>query len=70
MAGDNELAVLDNIKAKNEIREALDWERYQDSDKAAKLMPPEDSIQYQKLKQSGEKDRNQMRATVPSMFGF
>ena len=28
MAGDTEQAVLDNIKKKTEIRDALDWERY------------------------------------------
>lgn len=70
MAGENEQAVLENIQAKIEIRDALDWERYQNTDKASTLMPPSDSIQYKKLKQAGEEARKKMRDTVPSMFSF
>ena len=70
MSGDSEQAVLENIQATAEIRDVLDWERYQDTDKASTLMPPADSIQYQKLKQAGEEERNKMRDTVPSMFSF
>ena len=40
MAGANEDEVLANIQAKKEIRDALDWERYEGTDKASKLMPP------------------------------
>ncbi|HMV59958.1 MAG TPA: hypothetical protein PKC44_03135 [Agitococcus sp.] len=70
MAGDTEEQVLANIQAKKEIRDALDWERYQGTEKASKLMPPRDSIQYQKLQQADEKTRQQMRDTVPSLFDF
>lgn len=70
MAGETEEQVLANIQAKKEIRDALDWERYQGTDKASKLMPPRDAIQYQKLQQAGEKTRQQMRDTVPSLFDF
>ncbi|PTQ91321.1 hypothetical protein [Agitococcus lubricus] len=70
MAGATEEDVLANIQAKKEIRDALDWARYEGSDKASKLMPPRDSIQYHKLKQADEKTRQQMRDTVPSLFDF
>lgn len=70
MAGKNEQAVLENIQAKVEIRDTLDWERYQNTDKASTLMPPSDSIQYKNLKQAGEETRKKMRDTVPSMFSF
>ena len=73
MAGDNEQAVLDNIKAKKEIRDALDWERYEGTDKASKLMPPRDSVQYHRLKgkgATGDVQRQKMRDTVPSLFDF
>ena len=36
MSGDNEQQVLETIQAKSEIREALDWGRYQGTDQAAK----------------------------------
>lgn len=70
MAGENEQQVLEKIQAKNEIREALDWERYQDTDQAAKLMPPKDSLQFKNLSQANEQDRTKMRETVPSLFSF
>ena len=70
MAGETEEQVLANIQAKKEIRDALDRERYQGTDKASKLMPPRDAIQYEKLKQAGDKTRQQMRDTVPSLFDF
>ncbi len=73
MAGTNEQAVLDNIKAKKEIRDALDWERYEGTDKASKLMPPRDSVQYHRLKDkgaAGDAQRQKMRDTVPSLFDF
>lgn len=70
MAGETEEQVLANIQAKKEIRDALDWQRYQGTDKASKLMPPRDSIQYQKLQQADAKTLQQMRDTVPSLFDF
>lgn len=70
MAGENEQEVLENIQTKVEIRDALDWERYLNTDKASTLMPPSDSIQYKNLKQAGEEAREKMRETVPSMFSF
>lgn len=70
MSGDNEQQVLEKIQAKSEIREALDWERYQDTDQAAKLMPPKDSVQYKKLSQTDPEERASMRKTVPSLFSF
>lgn len=70
MAGATEAQVLANIQAKKEIRDALDWQRYEGTDKASKLMPPRDSIQYQKLKQADANTLQQMRDTVPSLFDF
>jgi len=73
MAGDSEKAVLENIKGKKEIRDSLDWARYAGTDKASKLMPPADSKQYQKLKESGPKGdevREKMREVVPGLFSF
>jgi hypothetical protein len=73
MAGDTEKIALDNIKAKTEIRDALDWTRYEGTDKASKLMPPRDSPQYRKMKEAGaaaDAAREKMRETVPGMFGF
>lgn len=70
MAGANEAEVLANIQAKKEIRDALDWERYEGTDKASKLMPPRDSVQYQHLKQQPAALRSKMRDTVPSLFDF
>ena len=70
MNGETEDAVLANIQAKKEIRDALDWERYEGTDKASKLMPPRDSVQYQKLKSAGPEYRQKMRETVPGMFDF
>lgn len=76
MSGDDELTVLEKIKDKTEIRDALDWERYENTDKASTLMPPKDSVQYEMLIQahnehgSKEEALQQMRDTVPGMFGF
>ncbi len=70
MGGENEDAVLAGIQAKKEIRDWLDWERYEGTDKASKLMPPRDSVQYQRLKQAGPDVRAKMRETVPSLFDF
>lgn len=70
MAGSDEDEVLKNIEAKSEIRETLDWERYQGGLQASKVMPPSDSIQYRKLLEAGENVRQEMRDTVPSLFSF
>lgn len=73
MAGASEDEVLASIQAKTEIREALDWARYSGTEKASKLMPPQDSVQYEALKAAQEKDGNtlvRMREVVPSLFGF
>lgn len=73
MAGSSEDEVLANIQGKPEIRDALDWARYSGTDKASKLMPPRDSLQYEKMKsagEAGEQARRAMRDTVPSLFGF
>lgn len=73
MAGVSEDAVLESIRNKSEIRDALDWERYEGTEKANKLMPPRDSVQYARMKAAGadgSKTRAAMRDTVPSLFGF
>jgi hypothetical protein len=73
MGGETEKEVLENIKAKKEIRDALDWERYEGTDKSSKLMPPRNSSQYRKLKEAGEEGKKalqKMRDTVPSFFNF
>jgi hypothetical protein len=70
MNGKTEDEVLANLQAKQEIRDALDWERYEGTDKASKLMPPRDSVQYHKLLKAGPEYRAKMRETVPGMFDF
>ena len=73
MGGETEDAVLANIKNKSEIRDALDWSRYQGTDKANKLMPPADSSQRAALEAAAKQDPGllgQMRNTVPSLFDF
>lgn len=73
MAGETEADVLANIKGKGEIRDALDWERYENTDKASKLMPPRDSVQYHKWQEAGAgaaEERKTMRDLVPGMFQF
>lgn len=73
MAGATEDEVLASIQSKVEIREALDWGRYAGTEKASKLMPPEDSVQYQAMKEALAKDAallTRMRDVVPNLFGF
>lgn len=70
MNGATEDEVLANIQAKKEIRDALDWERYENTDKAGKLMPPRDSLQYARLRDAGTEVRKSLRETVPSLFDF
>ena len=73
MAGKDEAETLANLKAKAEIRDALDWERYRGTDKANKLMPPGDSHQRAALEAALAKDPqllDDMRKVVPSLFDF
>lgn len=73
MSGATEAEVTANIKAKTEIRDALDWERYRGTDKAAKLMPPADAPQHAALEQAIQQNPQlleQMRAVVPGLFDF
>jgi len=73
MAGSDENQVLETIRQTRDIRDALDWARYEHTERANKLMPPMDSVQYQRLLRDGEKGQEalkQMRDTVPSLFGF
>ena len=73
MSGATEAEVLAHIKAKGEIRDALDWARYQNTDKANKLMPPADSAQRRKLEAAVAQDPKlleSMRAVVPGLFDF
>lgn len=73
MAGADEAAVLASIRGKHEIRDALDWERYQGTDKQAKLMPPADSVQHAQLAAALGKDPKlleRMRDVVPGLFDF
>jgi hypothetical protein len=73
MAGNTEKEVLENIKAKTEIRDSLDWERYENTEKANKLMPPRDSKQYEILLSKGNESTvvlKKMRDVVPGLFDF
>lgn len=73
MAGATEEETLNNLKAKSEIRDALDWDRYRNTDKANKLMPPADSHQRKMLEEDLAKNPKlleDMRKTVPSLFDF
>lgn len=73
MSGETEQVVLDKIKDKAEIRDVLDWERYENTDKASTLMPPRDSVQYKMLMEAqatNSEALQTMRDTVPSLFSF
>lgn len=73
MSGPDEQTVLAKIQETTAIRDALDWERYRGTDKASILMPPTDSIQYEKLNQelkANPEILGKMRDEVPSLFGF
>ena len=73
MSGNDEAAVLSQIKAKPEIRDALDWQRYKDTPQANKLMPPPDSPQHASLVEAMKaqpKLLEQMSAVVPGLFDF
>ena len=73
MAGTDEASVMAAIKAKPEIRDALDWERYRGTDKQSVLMPPQDSHQRAELEAALARDPQlleEMRKVVPSLFEF
>lgn len=73
MSGATEAEVRANIEAKSEIREALDWERYRGTDKAAKLMPPVDAPQHAAMEEAMKQNPKlleEMRAVVPGLFEF
>jgi len=65
--------VLESIKGTAAIRDALDWDRYRNTDKANKLMPPADSVQRAAVEAElaqNPKLLEQMRDVVPGMFDF
>lgn len=73
MGGATEAEVRANIEAASAIREALDWDRYRGTDKAAKLMPPVDAPQHAAMAaamQQNPKLLEEMRAVVPGLFEF
>ena len=73
MAGADEASVRANIEATSSIRDALDWPRYQGTDKASTLMPPADSPQHAALAEALKKNPQlleDMRAIVPGLFDF
>ena len=73
MSGTTEADVRKHIEAKSEIRDALDWDRYRGTDKAAKLMPPVDAPQHAALEEAikqNPKLLEEMRAVVPGLFEF
>ena len=73
MGGATEPEVRAHTEAKGEIREALDWDRYRGTDKAAKLMPPVDAPQHAALEEAikqNPKLLEEMRAVVPRLFEF
>lgn len=73
MSGPDEQTVLAKIQETTKIRDALDWERYRGTDKASILMPPTDSVQYEKLNEELKTNPEllgKMRDEVPSLFGF
>lgn len=73
MGADTEALVLKDVQDKGKIRDALDWTRYEGTDKASMLMPPRDSAQYAALSEELKKNPEllkKMRDTVPNMFGF
>ncbi len=66
-------AVLEEIRAKPEIRDVLDYARYENSEKEGTLMPPRNSEQRAALdaaRRTGGDDIRRMRDAVPAMFGF
>lgn len=73
MTGADEAAVSANIRGKPEIRDALDWARYENTVQASKLMPPPDSAEYARMRDAVASDPEllkRMRAQVPGLFDF
>lgn len=73
MGGATEAEVLEQIRATDGIRDALDWARYQGTDQEALLMPPADSPQRALLTTAGaegEAALSAMREAVPSLFDW
>ncbi|MES0875212.1 hypothetical protein [Sinimarinibacterium thermocellulolyticum] len=73
MSGDTEAAVAANIRGKPEIRDALDWARYENTAQASKLMPPADSAEYARMRAALARDPQllaRMREQVPGLFDF
>jgi len=73
MAGDDEAAVAERIRATAAIRDVLDWERYQGTDKESTLMPPADSPQRTHLRSALQQQPQllqKMREQVPGLFDF
>lgn len=73
MGGDNEEMVLAAIEQTTAIRDALDWKRYINTEKASTLMPPADSAQREALEAELAQNPElltQMRDVIPAMFDF
>ncbi len=73
MAGDDESAVAERIRATAAIRDTLDWARYRGTDKESTLMPPADSPQRAHLAAALKNNPQlleQMREQVPGLFDF
>jgi hypothetical protein len=73
MSGADEAEVTANLRNKPEIRDALDWERYENTAQASKLMPPADSAEYARLREAVAHDPAllaRMREQVPGLFDF
>lgn len=73
MSGATEAEILEQLKARPEIRDALDWTRYQGTEQQTKLMPPADSPQHAQLAEALKAQPQlleQMRAVVPGLFDF
>ena len=70
MSGDTEEDVWENIRNVPEIKEVLEWEKYQGTTAEANQMPPKDSFQYRKLLNAPEEVRTAMIESVPSLFSF
>jgi len=73
MSGKTEQIVLQSIKNNDKIRDVLDYDRYQNTNKAGQLMPPENSwqrLQLDKAIANGKTPHAAMRDVVPDLFGF
>jgi hypothetical protein len=73
MGAATEAEVMEQIRATESIRDALDWARYQGTAREAQLMPPVDSPQRSQLTAAGaqgEAALKAMREAVPSLFDW